>query len=72
MVTFEGKIEGRITRNAKGRNGFGYDPIFFFPEKNRTLAELSSQEKESVSHWGEAMREAIRYMEEYVFSLRGD
>ena len=72
VVTFEGKIEGRITRNAKGRNGFGYDPIFFFPEKNRTLAELSSQEKESVSHRGEAMREAIRYMEENVFSLRGD
>ena len=72
VVAFEGKIEGRITRNAKGRNGFGYDPIFFFPEKNRTLAELSSQEKESVSHRGEAMREAIRYMEENVFSLRGD
>ena len=72
MVTFEGKIEGRITRNAKGRNGFGYDPLFFFPEKNRTLAELTSQEKESVSHRGEAMREAITYMEENVFSLRGD
>jgi XTP/dITP diphosphohydrolase len=72
VVTFEGKIEGRITRNAKGRNGFGYDPIFFFPEKNRTLAELTSQEKESVSHRGEAMREAITYMEENVFSLRGD
>ena len=72
VVTFEGKIEGRITRNAKGRNGFGYDPLFFFPEKNRTLAELTSQEKESVSHRGEAMREAITYMEENVFSLRGD
>ena len=72
VVAFEGKIEGRITRNAKGRNGFGYDPLFFFPEKNRTLAELSSQEKESVSHRGEAMREAITYMEENVFSLRGD
>ena len=72
VVTFEGKIEGRITRNSKGRNGFGYDPLFFFPEKNRTLAELTSQEKESVSHRGEAMREAITYMEENVFSLRGD
>ena len=72
VVAFEGKIEGRITRNAKGRNGFGYDPLFFFPEKNRTLAELTSQEKESVSHRGEAMREAITYMEENVFSLRGD
>ena len=72
VVTFEGKIEGRITRNSKGRNGFGYDPLFFFPEKNRTLAELTSQEKESVSHRGEAMRAAITYMEENVFSLRGD
>ncbi len=72
VVTFEGKIEGRVTRNVKGRNGFGYDPLFFFPEKNRTLAELTSQEKELVSHRGEAMKGAIAYMEENVFSLRGD
>ena len=71
-VTFEGRIEGKITRNLKVSNGFGYDPLFFFPEKNRTLAELSIQEKEAVSHRGEAMREAIMYLEQNESSLRGD
>ena len=70
-MTFEGRIEGRITRNARGSNGFGYDPLFFFPEKNKTLAELSIQEKETVSHRGEAMREAIMYLEQNLRSLRG-
>jgi len=71
-VTFEGRIEGRITENIRGRNGFGYDPLFFFPEKNKTLAELSIQEKEVVSHRGKAMREAIKYLEQNESSLRGD
>ena len=71
-VTFEGRIEGRITENIRGRNGFGYDPLFFFPEKNKTLAELSIQEKEVVSHRGKAMREAIMYLEQNESSLRGD
>ena len=70
-VTFEGRIEGRITRNARGSNGFGYDPLFFFPEKNKTLAELSIQEKEAVSHRGEAMRKAIMYLEQNQRTLRG-
>lgn len=72
LVTFDGKIEGRITRNIRGKNGFGYDPLFFFPEKNRTLAELTLIEKERVSHRGEAMRKAIAYMKTNVFSLQGD
>ena len=70
-MTFEGRIEGRITRNARGSNGFGYDPLFFFPEKNKTLAELSIQEKEAVSHRGEAMRKAIMYLEQNQRTLRG-
>ena len=70
-VTFEGRIEGKITRNVRGSNGFGYDPLFFFPEKNKTLAELSIQEKEVVSHRGKAMREAIMYLEQNESSLRG-
>ena len=71
-MTFEGRIEGKITRNVRGSNGFGYDPLFFFPEKNKTLAELSIQEKEVVSHRGKAMREAIMYLEQNEGSLRGD
>ena len=45
---------------------------FSFPEKNKTLAELSIQEKEVVSHRGKAMREAIMYLEQNESSLRGD
>ena len=72
IVTFDGKIEGKITRNVRGENGFGYDPLFFFPEKNKTLAELTLIEKERVSHRGEAMRKALAYMETNVLSLQGD
>mgnify|MGYP001182681024 FL=1 len=72
IVTFDGKIEGKITRNVRGENGFGYDPLFFFPEKNKTLAELTLIEKEKVSHRGEAMRKALAYMETNVLSLQGD
>ena len=72
IVTFDGKIEGKITRNVRGENGFGYAPLFFFPEKNKTLAELTLIEKERVSHRGEAMRKALAYMETNVLSLQGD
>ena len=72
IVTFDGKIEGKITRNVRGENGFGYDPLFFFPEKNKTLAELTLIEKERGSHRGEAMRKALAYMETNVLSLQGD
>jgi len=72
IVTFDGKIEGKITRNVRGENGFGYDPLFFFPEKNKTLAELTLIEKERVSHRGEAMRKALAHMETNVSSLQGD
>jgi XTP/dITP diphosphohydrolase len=55
----EGKIEGRIARQAKGENGFGYDPIFFIPELNRTAAELTLEEKNRISHRGLALRKSI-------------
>ncbi len=49
-------IEGIIGREIKGENGFGYDPIFFVPEYGKTTAELSSEEKNAVSHRGKALR----------------
>ena len=51
-----GEIEGRIGYEERGTNGFGYDPIFFVPEFGRTTAELSDEEKNSVSHRGRALR----------------
>jgi len=53
-----GACEGRITEAARGSNGFGYDPVFFIPEMGRTMAELSPEEKNRVSHRSEAARKA--------------
>ena len=55
----EGAMEGIIAREPKGINGFGYDPILFIPEYNRTSAELSSEEKNNISHRGEALHKMI-------------
>ncbi len=47
-------VEGRIANEARGANGFGYDPIFFYPPFGRTFGEASRQQKDSVSHRGKA------------------
>ena len=55
-ITVRATIEGRIGYEEKGSNGFGYDPIFYVPEFGKTTAELSGEEKNSVSHRGKALR----------------
>lgn len=54
-VTTRGTIEGRIGYNLKGDNGFGYDPIFYLPEYERTAAELTDDEKNQISHRSRAL-----------------
>ncbi|MBI4125037.1 MAG: RdgB/HAM1 family non-canonical purine NTP pyrophosphatase [Deltaproteobacteria bacterium] len=54
-VTVEGRLLGRIAREPKGNQGFGYDPIFWLPDRDRTLAELSLEEKNKISHRGKAL-----------------
>lgn len=54
--TSHGTMEGIIGYEIKGENGFGYDPIFFLPELGRYSAELCSEEKNRLSHRGEALR----------------
>lgn len=56
VETRRGTIEGRIGYEEAGKNGFGYDPIFFVPEFGKTTAELSPEEKNKVSHRGKALR----------------
>lgn len=56
-LTSRGVIEGRIGYEEKGSNGFGYDPIFYVPEFDRTTAELNAEEKNRVSHRGKALQE---------------
>jgi len=60
MVGFaEGKVEGIISYEPKGSGGFGYDPIFFIPELNQHMAELSSAQKHQISHRGRAAQAAV-------------
>ena len=55
-LTVRAAIEGRIGYEEKGEGGFGYDPIFYVPELQKTTAELTEDEKNSVSHRGKALR----------------
>ncbi|KAF5061151.1 dITP/XTP pyrophosphatase [anaerobic digester metagenome] len=55
LVSYD-TVEGMIGWEAKGENGFGYDPIFFVPEKDKYMAELSPEEKNAISHRGKALR----------------
>ena len=57
-----GACDGYITFKAKGTNGFGYDPIFYFPELDRTMAELTPQQKNGVSHRGRAAQDARKLL----------
>jgi XTP/dITP diphosphohydrolase len=54
--TAKGIFEGRIAHEIRGVNGFGYDPIFYVPEKGCSSAELSPEEKNKISHRGQALR----------------
>ncbi|KLU64314.1 dITP/XTP pyrophosphatase [Desulfosporosinus acididurans] len=55
----EGTVEGKILRERRGTDGFGYDPLFLVPELGRTLAEISLTEKNDLSHRARAFRKAI-------------
>ena len=58
---FNGTLEGRIAFERHGEGGFGYDPIFFLPDKNCTIAELSSSEKNTISHRAYALEKLKNY-----------
>lgn len=62
-IIAEGRLYGKVTREEMGERGYGYDPILFLPEKNCTLAELSFEEKNKISHRAIAMRILLSMME---------
>ena len=56
VIQARGEIHGELTRAPRGENGFGYDPIFYYPPFGKTTAEMSPEEKNQVSHRGQALR----------------
>jgi XTP/dITP diphosphohydrolase len=58
VQTAEGRVEGVIAYEEAGDNGFGYDPIFYMPERDATMAQLPSEEKNAISHRGRALAAA--------------
>ena len=56
-LTYEARCEGLIANQPAGANGFGYDPIFYYPPLKKTFAELTRKEKSRVSHRGKALSE---------------
>ena len=61
LATFRGTAEGVILDAPRGTNGFGYDPLFYFPQIQKTFAELSAEEKSKYSHRGKAFREFLEW-----------
>ena len=64
VIQARGEIHGELTRQPAGENGFGYDPIFFYPPLGKTTAELSPEEKNQVSHRANALNLFYEKMKE--------
>jgi XTP/dITP diphosphohydrolase len=65
LAVFEGKAEGMIIEQPRGSNGFGYDPLFYFPSIGKTFAELSPEDKANYSHRGAAFVALLEWCREY-------
>lgn len=63
---FRGTAEGIILDAPRGENGFGYDPLFYFPEIGKTFAELSAEQKAKYSHRGAAFRQFLDWCEKRI------
>jgi XTP/dITP diphosphohydrolase len=62
QVVREGRMAGRLIRQPRGGNGFGYDPIFVPDGYSQTSAELPAEEKDAISHRGRALRELLPFL----------
>ncbi|MEL6252441.1 MAG: RdgB/HAM1 family non-canonical purine NTP pyrophosphatase [Bacteroidota bacterium] len=66
LYTFEGKVEGEISREERGNGGFGYDPLFVPLGHNKSFAEMSPSEKNAISHRGKAVRKLAAFLNEQI------
>ena len=62
----DGEVEGTIAFAPMGENGFGYDPVFFVPDKRKTFAQLTAEEKAEISHRGKALRAFKETLRNYL------
>lgn len=62
----KGTVEGYILENEKGNGGFGYDPLFFYEPLNKSFAEITIEEKNKISHRGNALQKARKIIEELL------
>ncbi len=60
----EGTVEGRILNERRGKEGFGYDPLFYLPDFGRTMAQLNLSQKNKISHRAQAFRQAVPILKE--------
>jgi XTP/dITP diphosphohydrolase len=69
-LTYEARCEGLITLEPAGSNGFGYDPVFFYPPYNKTFAQITIEEKNSISHRGKALAELRSEFDKVLIWIR--
>ena len=66
VLTSEGVMEGKISHQIAGENGFGYDPIFYLPEYGCTSAEITPEQKNEISHRGKALMQMKELLKKYL------
>ncbi len=69
-LTYEARCEGLIAEQPVGQNGFGYDPIFFYPPLNKTFGQMTIAEKGQVSHRGKALQELKQELDKVLIWIR--
>lgn len=62
----DGRLEGNIAFKSAGESGFGYDPVFFLPDRGCTVAQIGADEKNAISHRGQAVRDLAGKLEEFI------
>ncbi len=69
-LIYEGRVEGVILEAPRGAGGFGYDPLFYYPPLDKSFAELTTDEKNEVSHRGQALKELGREFDKVLIWLK--
>lgn len=69
-IVSRGECEGILLRREQGKNGFGYDPLFYLPELGRTMAEISPEKKNEISHRAKAIEKFGKLLKEYSENKR--